>query len=131
MMRFDEHLETLALLEGWEARFEYIIELAEEMPALPDSLKTEENLVRGCTSRVWMVAGFDEENHLVLQMDSDAVLVRGLLSLVKSAYEGVRRDAIASVLFMNQMEKIGLLANLSPNRRSGLASVLAKISSLS
>ncbi|PIZ30985.1 MAG: Fe-S cluster assembly protein SufE [Alphaproteobacteria bacterium CG_4_10_14_0_8_um_filter_53_9] len=130
-MTFEEHIENLEILEGWEARFEYIIELAEEMPALADALKTEENLVRGCTSRVWMVEGFDHENRLNLQMDSDAVLVRGLLALVKSAYEGVRRDEIASVLFMNEMEKIGLLANLSPNRRSGLASVLAKISSLS
>ncbi|MFZ2587355.1 MAG: SufE family protein [Alphaproteobacteria bacterium] len=127
---FAEALENLSLLPDWEQRFAYMMELADELPPFPEADKTDANLVRGCTSRVWMTHGWDGEGRLVLALDSDALLVRGLLALVWLAYQGQTRDKLATINLPAQLDKLGLSANLSPNRRNGLASVVARLAGL-
>lgn len=126
-MTLSEVLENLALLPPGEARFEYVIELAGGLPPMPEADKTEANLVRGCTSRVWMTHGWDGAGRLVLALDSDAVLVKGLLALVWLAYAGKTRAEMAVVNLSALLEPAGLLNSLSPNRRNGLASVVGRL----
>ena len=98
---------------------------------MQDGLKTDGSLVRGCTSQVWLVGGFDGEGRLQMQVDSDALLVKGLLALVVSAYAGKTRTEIAKLDVAAELERVGLMQHLSPNRRSGLVSVVQRIQTLS
>ena len=120
-------VETLGLLPDWEQRFQYIIELADILPVMDEGLKTEERRVRGCTSRVWMEAEWEEDGRLRLVLDSDAVLVRGLLAVVWVAHAGKTKAELAGFDFFKAVEGTGLVGSLSPNRRSGLASVVARV----
>lgn len=125
-----EALETLALLADWEQRFGYVVELADELPPMPEAHKTEVNRVRGCTSQVWMTHGWDAEGRLNLGLESDAVLVRGLLALVWLAYQGKTKAEAAAINLPALLEPTGLPTHLSPNRRSGFASVVAHVQAL-
>ncbi|MCP5405400.1 MAG: SufE family protein [Pseudomonadaceae bacterium] len=130
MTTLPEALEALTILPDWEQRFAFIIELADELPPLPDTAKTDANKVRGCTSQVWMTTGWDAGGKLQLGLDSDAVLVKGLLALVWLAYHGKSREEAAAVNLPALLEPTGLLTNLSPNRRNGFASVVARLQTL-
>lgn len=125
-----EALETLTLLADWEQRFGYVVELADELSSMPEAQKTEDNRVRGCTSQVWMTHSWDAEGRLNLGLDSDAVLVRGLLALVWLAYHRKTKAEAAALNLPVLLEPTGLLAHLSPNRRSGLASVVGALQAL-
>ena len=114
-----------AALPGWEDRYKRIIALAKDLPAMPDALKTDERKVRGCSSTVWLHA----ERHgdrVVYLADSDAVLVRGLVALLVKVYSGERAEDILATQ-PTFIERIGLNANLSPNRASGLSSMVTQI----
>lgn len=124
---FAEMVATLADLPTWEDKYGYVIELGQNLPPMLEALKTDGALVRGCTSRVWMVAGFGEEGTLNLLLDSDAVIVRGLLALVHAAAAGRTRAELAALDIEAALAPTGLFQNLSPNRRNGLASVIARL----
>jgi cysteine desulfuration protein SufE len=127
-------LDTLSQLPDWEQRFGYVIELASELPPMPAADKTDTTRVRGCTSQVWMTTAWKGEGEagehaaqLNLALDSDAVLVRGLLALVWLAYQGKTKADAANINLLNLLQPTGLLAHLSPNRRSGFASVVGRL----
>ena len=122
-------VDDLALLPDWESRYGYVIELAREVPPMPEALKTETNLVRGCTAQVWLVAEWVDDV-LHLQVASDALLVQGLLAVVRAAFEGQRRDVVQGLDLLAVLAPTGLLTHLSPNRRNGLASVVGRIKGL-
>ena len=82
----DEILEDLAFFDDWEERYKYIIDLGKELPALDESLHTPERLVKGCQSNVWIELRTDGDK-LCFLVDSDAIIVRGLLALVMAAYD--------------------------------------------
>lgn len=134
MTTLHEALEAFPLLPDWESRFEYLIDLSKTLPPMPAALQTEENKVRGCTSQVWMLVswnGTGEGATLNLNLESDAMIVRGLLALVWLAYNGKTRAEMAQIDLPELLKPTGLLSQLSPNRRNGFASVLATLKELS
>lgn len=123
-----ELIENFALFSDWEERYRYLIDLGRTLPAMDDALKTEENLVKGCTSRVWMQPDLSGET-LKFIADSDAHIVRGLIAIIDRAYQGQPLDKIKDVDIEGAFAQIGLDQNLSPNRRNGFFSMVEKIKS--
>lgn len=122
----EELIENFALFDDWEERYRYLIDLGRNLPKMDDALKTDENLVRGCTSRVWMQADTSEDKlHFIA--DSDAHIVRGLIGVLMAAYQDKPLNEIAEIDIEGSFAKIGLDQNLSPNRRNGFFSMVEKI----
>jgi cysteine desulfuration protein SufE len=119
-------LDTLALLPDWEQRYTYLIELARHLPPMPEAEKTPEHLVKGCTSQVWLVQAW-QNNRLHIQLESDALIVKGLMALVWLAYHGKTQAETTQIDLPTLLEPAHLLQHLSPNRRNGFASVVAHI----
>lgn len=130
-----ENLEELAgnfaLFDSWEDRYRYLIDLGRTLPPMDDALKTEENFVKGCTSRVWM-AGWshaDEQGipRFYFIADSDAAIVRGLIAILRLGYEGMPVDDIAKLDIGAAFDRLGLSGHLSPNRRNGFFAMAGRI----
>lgn len=118
-----EALETLSLLPDWENRYTYLIELARTLPAMPAEEKIKANLVPGCTSQVWLVTAWNDDK-ITFRVDSDALIVRGLMALIWLAYNGRSKSEIAGTDLAALLAPTQLLTHLSPNRRNGFASVV-------
>ena len=127
--QLNELVENFALFDDWEERYRYLIDLGRALPKMDDAQKTEENLVRGCTSQVWMVATVENET-LHFLADSDAHIVRGLIGILIAAYQNKTLEQIKSTDIEGAMAQIGLDQNLSPNRRNGFFSMVEKIKAL-
>lgn len=126
----DELIEDFGYLDDWEDRYAYLIDLGKELPGLPEEYKTPEHQVKGCTSQIWLVhhqVDQDEGPVHYLAADSDAFIVRGLVSIVLSAYSGKNRAEIAGLDLSNIFSQIGLERNLSISRRNGFASMIQKV----
>ena len=121
--------QEFALLEDWRDKVEYIIELGKDLPPLPDALKTEGNKVRGCQSQVWLVAEPEAGGRVHLRADSDAVLVKGLISLLVSLYDRRTPQEILDTP-PDVLERVGLAKLLTPGRSNGLYSMVARIRSM-
>ena len=126
----NELIENFALFDDWEERYRYLIDLGRALPQMPESLKTEENLVRGCTSRVWLVADI-RDGTFHFSADSDAHIVRGLIAMLVAVYEGRAVNEISGINIEEFFKKIGLDQNLSPSRRNGFFAMVEKIKSFS
>ena len=125
----DELDSSFALFDNWDDRYRYLIDLGKRLPDMDDSLKTDETLVRGCTSRVWMVAEFEGDSfHFVA--DSDAQIVRGLIYLLMSAYQDKTVEDINTLDIQKVFEDMGLHGHLSPNRRNGFFAMVDRIKTL-
>jgi cysteine desulfuration protein SufE len=136
-MTLNDALETLHLLPDWEQRYTYLIELARTLPPMPADEKIPANLVPGCTSQVWLTHHWHgageangEEPTLHFHIDSDALIVKGLMTLVHLAYNGQTRAQIRNLNLAEGLQTVQLLQHLSPNRRNGFASVVSRIQSL-
>lgn len=114
-----------AMLPTWEDRYQYIIDLGKALPALPEDDRNDENLVRGCQSRVWLVPSI-VDGKIRLRADSDAIIVRGLVALVLKVYDNRTPEDILSSP-VSEFDRLGLLQHLSPNRANGLASMVSNI----
>ncbi len=126
----NELVEDFALFDDWEDRYRYLIDLGRNLPVMEDALKTEQTLVRGCTSRVWMYATI-EDGVFHFVADSDAHIVRGLIALLMRVYEGRAVSEIASIDIDAAFKEIGLDQHLSPNRRSGFFAMVERVRALS
>jgi len=128
--QLNELVDNFALFDDWEERYRYLIDLGRALPKMDESLKTEDNLVRGCTSQVWMDASIENETlHFIA--DSDAHIVRGLIGILMAAYQDKTLKQIRQTDIDGAMAQIGLDQNLSPNRRNGFFSMVEKIKALS
>ena len=129
-MNINEIIENFELLDQWDDRYRYIIELGRNLPELPEDARTEANKVRGCQSQVWLVAErVPATGSLHLQADSDAILVKGLIALVLRLYD----HRPAQEILDNPpevFERIGLQKFLTPGRANGLYAMVARIRSL-
>ncbi len=124
----DDVLDTFALLDEWEDRYRYIIELGRKLPPLPESAYRDENRVRGCTSRVWLVAMPDgQDGRLVFRGDSDAHIVKGLVALMLLIFSGRTPQEILAIDAQAVLDRLDLRAHLSPMRANGLFSMLERI----
>ena len=121
--------EEFALLEDWRDKVEYLIELGRDLPPLPEALKVERHKVRGCQSQVWLVAEPEAGGRLHLRADSDAVLVKGLISLLLALYDRrTPQEILANP--PDVLERIGLSRLLTPGRSNGLHAMVARIRSM-
>lgn len=115
-------------IEDWMDRYGYIIELGNNLPAIDESLKTPSNLIEGCQSRVWLDAKLDESGKIHFTADSDAIIVKGIISLLIEVLNNHTPDEIlaADLHFIND---IGLAENLSPTRSNGLLAMIKQMRS--
>lgn len=120
-------VDALGFLDGWEDRYRYIIDLGRQVPAMPESDRTEERLVRGCQSQVWLDGACDEAGRLHFRIDSDAHIVRGLIALVLAAFEGKRAEDVLAYDIDGYFAQLDLLSHLSPTRGNGLRAMVARI----
>lgn len=121
----DEIIEEFEGLTDWMDRYAYIIDLGNTLPEFPEKLKTPENLIEGCQSRVWIDAK-EEGDNLEFQADSDALIVKGIVALLLRVLSDHTPDEIlnADLYFI---DKIGLKEHLSPTRSNGLVSMVKQI----
>lgn len=122
----EEILDDLSFFDDWEERYKYIIDLGKELPEMPEALRTSERLVKGCQSNVWIEVDRDGDR-LVFVVDSDAVIVRGLLAVVMAAYNQKTPAEISGFDVENYFEQLDLERHLSPTRGNGLKSIVARI----
>lgn len=118
-------MQDFAMFDEWLDKYEYLIDLGKKLEPLPEELKTEDRLIKGCQSRVWLDTSF-KDGTLLFRADSDAIITKGIISLLISVYSGRTPAEIAADDFAF-VEQIGLKENLSPTRANGLASMIATI----
>jgi cysteine desulfuration protein SufE len=121
----NEIIEEFELFDEWEDRYAHLIELGKKLPHMAEELKTDERKVKGCQSSVWLYPTL-ENNQIIFQADSDAMIVKGLVSLLVRTLSCQTPEAIAqSDLYM--FEKIGMTQHLSMTRANGLASMIKQM----
>lgn len=121
----NEIIEDFELFDDWADKYEYIIALGKELEPMPEELKTEDRLVKGCQSRVWMDAK-KEGDKIVFSADSDAVISKGIIALLVKILSGHSPKEIAEHSF-DFVDRIGLKEHLSPNRSNGLVGMMKQI----
>ncbi|WP_159729052.1 SufE family protein [Methylosinus sp. Ce-a6] len=130
-MVIDEIIGNFEMLDEWEDRYRYLIELGRTLEPLPDEAHTEENKVRGCASQVWLESKVIREGRgapiLSLRGDSDAHIVRGLVALILALYSGRPADEIAGLDAMPLFTELGLAQHLTPQRTNGVRSMVERI----
>ena len=119
-------VEEFSMYDEWLDKYEDLIELGKSLEPLEDSLKTEDRLIKGCQSRVWLDTNVQPDKTLVFRADSDAIITKGIISLLISVYSGHKSDEIAADDF-SFIDRLGLRENLSPTRANGLASMIQTI----
>ncbi len=121
----NEVVDEFSMFDEWLDKYEYLIELGKNLGDYPEDRKTEDRLIKGCQSRVWLDYRM-EDGKIVFSADSDAIITKGIISLLIKIYSGRRPDEIVSSDF-SVVDRIGLKENLSPTRANGLVSMIAKI----
>ncbi len=122
----EDILDTLGFFDSWEDRYKYIIDLGKDLPPMPAALHTEDRLVRGCQSQVWIDTRL-ESGRLQLAVDSDAFIVKGLLGLVLAAYNNKAPEDIIAFDIDAYFEQLDLLRHLSPSRGNGLRAMVKRV----
>ena len=117
-----EVIEGFSMYDEWLDKYEYLIDLGRKLEAFPEELKTEDRLIKGCQSRVWLDTVVDGDR-LFFRADSDAIITKGIISLLIGVYSGRTAREIADDDF-SFVDSLGLRENLSPTRANGLASMI-------
>ena len=124
----DDVVDTLGFFDDWEDRYKYIIDLGKELPPLPEEMHTEERIVRGCQSQVWLEIDYDaDDDCLYLAVDSDALIVRGLGAMVLAALNRKSPQAVLDFDMEGYFDKLDLLKHLSPTRGNGVRAMVERI----
>jgi cysteine desulfuration protein SufE len=126
-MTFAELKDNFALLEEWEDRYRYIIDLGRKLPPFPPALQTDAHKVRGCMSQVWLVPGRDADGRFAFAADSDAHIVKGLIAVLGVLFSGQTPARVAATDAEAAFRELGLDQHLSPSRRNGLVAMVRKI----
>lgn len=123
--------DDLGFFDDWEDRYRYLIDLGKALPPMPDQDKINANIVPGCTSQVWLTAKNNPtQNTVDLAMDSDALIVRGLLALVLAAYANRSPADIVSFDMEALFDRMELLSHLSMTRGNGLRAMVGRVQGL-
>lgn len=121
----DEIIDEFALFDDWADKYEYIIDLGKKLKGLPEEQKTEDNIIKGCQSRVWLNAR-SEEGILIFEADSEAIIVKGLVNMLIRVLSGHTPNEIAAAdLYF--IDKIGMTSHLAQTRSNGLASMVKQM----
>jgi cysteine desulfuration protein SufE len=130
-MKIDEITENFELLDEWDDRYRYLIELGRTLPELPEDARTDANKVRGCTSQVWLRTDLRPNGAsgpvLEFMGDSDAHIVRGLIAILLALYSGKPASEILSTDAESLFVKLGLREHLTPQRSNGFRSMVDRI----
>ncbi len=121
----NELISSFSFLDTWEEKYEYIIELGKKLPVLEEEFKTEDKKIKGCQSTVWLVASYSE-GRVFFKADSDAVIVKGLVSLLIEVLSGQAPDDIINAR-LDFIDKIGMHAHLAQTRSNGLRAMVAQM----
>jgi cysteine desulfuration protein SufE len=121
-------IENFELLDDWEDRYRYLIELGKTLEPLPDEARTAANKVQGCVSQVWLVTHW-KDGRAGFQCDSDAFIVRGLLAILVAVYSGRTASEILAIDALEIFRKLQLEEHLTPQRSNGLKSFVERIRS--
>ncbi|NOJ03539.1 cysteine desulfurase sulfur acceptor subunit CsdE [Vibrio splendidus] len=125
----DDIVAKMQTFSGWEDRYRQVIQWGKKLPSMPDELKSEQVVVSGCESQVWLVSQ-NIDGVWYFCADSDARIVRGLIALVMAAYDGKTSEQIQAFDIDDYFEKIGLITHLSPSRGNGLKAIVEQIKNL-
>lgn len=121
----DEIVDEFAMFDEWDERYQYVIDLGKTLPLVDPEFKTEENIIKGCQSKVWL-HGEEKNGNIVFTADSDAILTKGIIAILIRVFSGQKPADIleADTAFIDQ---IGLKEHLSPTRANGLVSMIKQI----
>ena len=120
-----EIIEEFSMFDDWMDRYEYIIDLGKSLPIINDKFKLDENLIKGCQSKVWLYSELENET-IKYSADSDAILTKGIAALLLRVYSGQKPGDILTTE-TNFIDEIGLKEHLSPTRANGLVSMIKQI----
>ncbi|MGB0880215.1 MAG: SufE family protein [Polaribacter sp.] len=121
----EEIIDEFLMFDDWVERYEYIIDLGKSLPLIDEAYKLDENLIKGCQSKVWLYSDL-EDDKLIFTADSDAILTKGIVALLLRVFSNQKPQDIL-VADTNFIDKIGLKEHLSPTRANGLVSMLKQI----
>ena len=130
---FEEIVETFEFLDDWEDRYRHVIELGKAMPGLDDAVKVPATRVDGCASQVWFLPRIEGQGpgaRFDFDGDSDAMIVRGLIAILKALYSGLSVEEVLRVDAAVEMGRLGLDKHLSSQRSNGLTSMIGRINAL-
>jgi cysteine desulfuration protein SufE len=121
----DEIIDEFSMFDDWDERYQYVIDLGKTLPLIDEQYKTEENIIKGCQSKVWL-HGEENDGKLVFTADSDAILTKGLIAILIRVFSNQTPGSIldANTAFIDE---IGLKEHLSPTRANGLVSMIKQI----
>jgi len=125
-MSIENLIEDFSFLDSWEDRYKYLIELGNNIPRFNDEQKSDEWKVQGCQSQVWIIPHFDK-NNIWFEGDSDAIIVRGIIAVVLKIFKDKTAQEILDIDVEKIFDKMGLKEHITPNRRSGMLSMVDKI----
>jgi len=121
----NEIIDEFSLFDDWMQRYEYMIDLGKSLPLISDQYKTEDNLIKGCQSKVWVHAEL-EDDKVVFTADSDAIITKGIIAILIRVFSNQHPKAIIDA-DMGFIDDIGLKEHLSPSRANGLVSMIKQI----
>ena len=124
----EEIREAFSFFDSWEDKYRFVIDLGKDLPPMDPADQTEDHLVRGCQSQVWLVSEFDADDGVLrLTLDSDAHIVRGLIAIVLAAYDGRTPQQILDYDIEGLFDELDLLKHLSATRGNGLRAMVQRI----
>ncbi|MCQ2976111.1 MAG: SufE family protein [Bacteroidales bacterium] len=122
----DQIIEEFSVFDEWLDKYEYLIELGNNLDIIDENKKTPDNIIQGCQSRVWLDASLSENKTMIFKADSDAIITKGIIALLIRVFNNQTPDEILkSDLYF--IDAIGLSANLSPTRANGLSAMIKQI----
>lgn len=121
----NEIIEEFSMFDDWMQRYEYIIELGKSLPLIEEKYKTDENLIKGCQSKVWL-QGEQKDDKIVFTADSDAILTKGIIAILIRAFSNQKAEDIIKA-DTDFIDEIGLKEHLSATRANGLVSMIKNI----
>ena len=121
----EEIVDEFSMFDDWMERYEYIIELGKNLPLIKEEFKTENNLIKGCQSKVWL-QGEKNDDKIVFTADSDAILTKGIIAILIRTFSNQKASDILEA-DMDFIDEIGLKEHLSPTRANGLVSMIKNI----
>ncbi len=125
MLSIDELLENFEFLEDWDSRYAYLVELGEALSPMPESLRTEENRVKGCMSQVWVAAESSGRHDLLsYHGDCDTAIIKGVLAVLIGLFSGRTAGEIGDLDVESVFDGLGLKEHLSPNRHVGVYAIV-------
>ena len=121
----DEIIDEFSMFDEWDERYQYVIDLGKSLPLIEEQYKTDDNIFKGCQSKVWLHAG-QQDGNIVFTADSDAILTKGLIAIMIRVFSNQKPEAILEAN-TDFVDEIGLKEHLSATRANGLVSMIKQI----